>query len=103
MKEGIIMPKCKCEFTSIWSDGSIVTTPCIYDSKTGEVSPEVSKGHIPSDTLEREYITLPDGEEKEVCQVCHGFVMKSVLNPGQANHDLIEEEVCSDPDCSNEY
>jgi hypothetical protein len=24
------------------------------------------------------------------------------MNPGQAKHDLVEEEVCSDPDCSEE-
>lgn len=92
----------KCEFTSIWSDGSIVTTPCIYNPETGEVIPEVSNGPIPTGSLEREYITLPDGEEKDVCPVCHGFVMKSEMNPGRAKHDLIEEEVCSDPNCSDE-
>lgn len=92
----------KCEFTSEWSDGSIVTTPCIYDPKTGEVTPEVSKGHIPTGSLEREYITFLDGDEKDVCPVCHGFVMKTVMNPGQAKHDLVEETVCSDPNCNDE-
>jgi hypothetical protein len=90
----------KCEITSEWSDGSIVTTPCIYNPKTGEITPEVSKGRIPTGSLEEEYITLPDGELKNVCQVCHGFVIKT--NPGQAKHDLVEEEVCSDPTCSDE-
>jgi len=73
----------KCEFTSVWDDGSEVTTPCIYDPATGEVTPEVSKGRIPEGCLEREFITLPDGDEKEVCPVCHGFVMKTEMNPGQ--------------------
>lgn len=89
----------KVEFTSEWSDGTIVVTPCIYDEKTGEITPEVSKNSRPKGCLEREYITLPDGDEKEVCQECHGYVMKSVMNHGQAKHDLVEEDVCSDPDC----
>jgi hypothetical protein len=92
----------KCEFTSVWDDGSIVTTPCIYDPKTGEVTPTVSEGQIPTGSLEREFITFSNGDEIVVCKVCHGFVMKSVMNPGQAKHDLVEEEVCSDPDCSDE-
>jgi hypothetical protein len=92
----------KCQFTSEWSDGSVITTPCIYDPKTGEVTPEVSKGRIPTGSLEREFITLPDGEELDVCQNCHGFVLKPVMNPGRAKHDLVEETVCSDPDCSEE-
>jgi hypothetical protein len=68
------MSKIKCSFTSEWDDGSIVTTPCIYDTKTGEVTPETSTGPIPEGSLEREYITLPDGDEKEVCQVCHSYL-----------------------------
>jgi hypothetical protein len=92
----------KCTLTSEWSDGSVITTPCIYDTKTGEVTPEVSKGRIPTGSLEREFISLDDGEEKDVCPVCHGFVLKTAMNPGQAKHDLVEEQVCSDPDCSDE-
>ena len=91
----------KCEFTSEWSDGAVITTPCIYDPKTGEVTPESSKA-MPEGCLEREYITLSDGEEKNVCPVCHGFVLKAKMNPGQAKHDLVEEQVCSDPNCSDE-
>jgi len=88
----------KCEFTSEWSDGCVITTACVYDEKSGEVTPEIS-GFYPKGSLEREYITLPDGEEIEVCSECHGFVMKNVMNPGQAKHDLVEEKVCSNPDC----
>lgn len=28
--------------------------------------------------------------------------MKTEMNPGQAKHDLAEEQVCSNPDCSDE-
>jgi len=95
------MTTIKCTFTSEWDDGSVVTTPCIYDPKDGEVTPEVSKGRTPTGSLEREYITFPDGEEKEVCNVCHGYVMKTEMNPG-IGHDLNEEQVCSDPECSDD-
>jgi len=90
----------KCEFTSVWSDGSVVTTPCIYDSKTGEVTPEVSKGRIPVGSLEGEYITLPDGEEKDVCPTCHGFVLVGKMFEG-VGKCLDEEFVCSDPNCND--
>ena len=87
-----------CTFTSEWDSGSNVTTPCIYNPKTGEVSPDIYKGNVPG-TLERQFITLPDEEDIEVCPVCQEYVIRTVMNPGQAKHDLIEEEACSNPDC----
>jgi hypothetical protein len=90
----------KCTFTSIWDDGSIVTTPCEYDPKDGEVSPEVSKGPVPSGCLEREFITLPDEEEIEVCPVCHGYVLKTVVGD-RADRSFGEMNECSDPDCED--
>ena len=88
-----------CTFTSVWDCGSIITTPCVYNEKTGEVTPEIFKGPIITGNLEREYITLPDGEEIAVCPECHSYVMKGVINPGQTRHDLVEDSECSDPDC----
>ena len=91
----------KCTFTSLWDDNSEITTPATYDLTTGEVSAESSNAD-PKASLVKEYITLPCGEEIEICRTCHEFVLKTVMNPGQAKHDLIEEEVCSNPDCSDE-
>ena len=65
----------KCEFTSVWSDGSVVTTPCLYIPKTGKTNPKVSKAEAPSGTVEQEYITLPEGEQLEVCLECHKYVL----------------------------
>jgi hypothetical protein len=90
----------KCEFTSVWDDGSEVTTPCFYNEKTGEVTPEVSKGNPPTGSLEREYITLENEDELEVCRDCHGFVLKSVMQSGPF-HAYDEVEVCSDPGCES--
>ena len=94
------MKEIKCEFTSVWDDGSIVTTPCIYYPKDGEVTPEVSKSRIPEGSLEREFITLPDGEELEVCSCCHGFVLKNTVGD-RADLSYGEIEECSDPDCES--
>jgi hypothetical protein len=88
-----------CTFTSLWTGGAQIVTPCIYFPKTGEVSP-VSVDANPVGQLKREYITLPDGDEKEVCMTCHGFVMKAAMNPG-IGHDLNEEQVCSDLECES--
>ena len=91
----------KCEFTSVWDDDSVVTTPCEYDPDTGEVTPEVSKGRIPTGCLEREYITLEDGEEIEVCPDCHGFTLKAVMDD-LADLSYGETSECRNPDCVEE-
>lgn len=80
----------KCTFTSVWDDGSQIMTPCKYDAKTGEIFPETTD-FCPKGSLVREYITLPDGSDLEVCTVCHEFVMKKVMGI----------PVCSDPNCDS--
>ena len=91
--------KIKCEFTSVWDDGSVVTTPCIYNEKTGYCDPKVSKGVIPTGMVDEEYITLDSGEQKTVCPDCHEYVMKTVIGD---RDDLSygEYEVCSDLKCA---
>jgi hypothetical protein len=92
----------KCSFTSEWSDGSVVTTPCVYDPKTGEVTPEVSKGRVPTGTLEREFITLPGDEEIEVCNTCHEYVVRSAMVPGAGDDTTLEEvPSCMNPECDD--
>jgi len=86
----------KCEFTSVWDDLSIVTTPCIYDPDTGEVDPEVSKGRIPTGLLVREYITLEDGEEIEVCPDCHEYTLVTDDLADLGYGDITE---CRNPHC----
>lgn len=88
----------KCEFTSVWDDGSVVTTPCEYNSDTGKVEPEVSKGEIPTGGLIREYITLADGEEIEVCTDCHSYTLKKVVGD-RADLSYGEYDECRNPEC----
>jgi hypothetical protein len=91
----------KCEFTSVWDDGSVVTTPCEYDPETGLCDPEVSKGPIPTGMLKEEFITLPDGKECLVCNVCHEYTMRPVINE-HTGKQLSEELECNNPNCSDE-
>ena len=91
-----------CSFTSVWDsdDGTRITTPCIYSPLTGEVNPDVSTGPDPDGLLMREFITLKDGTEIDVCTTCHGFVLKPAMNEGAGKH-LHESSVCSNHDCEN--
>jgi hypothetical protein len=91
----------KCEFTSEWDDGSVVTTACTYNPKTGAVNPGVSKGPIPEGSLDREYITLPGGDELEICMQCHSYILKKVVGD-LADCSYGEYEECSDPECVRE-
>lgn len=95
------MKKIKCDFTSVWDDGSEIVTSCVYNPKTGEVDAEVTNKN-PDGGLSREYITLPDGEEKEVCKFCHCFVLKTVVDD-KADLSFGESEECSDADCESHF
>lgn len=88
----------KGQFVSVWEEGT-VSTSCKLDPSTGEVFPE-SVDTVDLGSLEREYFQARDGEELEVCNTCHGFILKTAMNPG-IGHDLNEEEECSDPDCES--
>lgn len=88
----------KCEFTSVWDDGSVVTTPCEYNPDTGEVEPEVSKDTVPTGSLLREFIALEDGENIEVCMDCHSYTLKTVVGD-RADLSYGEYEECRNPEC----
>lgn len=93
--------KIKGTFTSVWEEG-VVNTHCELDPDTGELFPEsVDVGDLGS--LEREFFQASDDEdETPVCSVCHGFILKAVMNP-QGRHNLVEGLECSDPDCESHY
>jgi hypothetical protein len=90
--------KTNCTFTSVWDDGSVVTTPCIYHEDTGEVEPEVSEGTIPTGMVTREYISLDNGDEIEVCLDCHSYTLKTAVGD-LADCSYGEYRVCSDDEC----
>jgi len=86
-------------FTSIWSSGTEVTTPGTYNPKTDEVTAE-SASIDPDGCLTREYITLPDGDELEVCMDCHSYVLKPVVTD-LADLSFGETPECRNPDCES--
>lgn len=87
-------------FTSVWDDGSIVTTPVIsYEEKSGYVNPEVSNDIVPEGMLEDEYVTFPDGTTQQVCPECHSYLMKVVMVDDEVGSGLHEELECMNPNC----
>jgi len=89
----------KCTFTSVWDDGSVVTTNGQYDPNTGLCQPEVSPNEPPTGSLDREYITLEDGKELDVCPECHEYLLKTTV---EDRSDLSYGEVtqCMNEDCN---
>src|SRR5690606_32596166 len=96
---GESMTNVKCQFTSVWGDGTEITTNCIYDTDTGKVSPESFDAEI-DDVLVREYITLEDKTEIEVCTNCHEYTSKLVMGE-RSDLSYGEYWECMNPDCSD--
>ena len=92
------MENIKCTFIIEWDNGQVVITDCLYNPKTGYTEPEISNGSVPEGSLMREYITLENGDELEVCQDCHEYVMKTTMgNKSDLSYGEVEE--CHNPNC----
>ena len=89
-----------CTFTSVWNGNEVVSTPGTYDPDTGEVTCEVSNGPIPEGTLDREFVTLPDGTELEVCTDCHEYVERTFMGQ-RADLSYGEITECTNPECDS--
>lgn len=93
--------KSKGTFTSVWDDGTVLETALVeYDVETGEIQADVSK-HDPDSGLIREFITLPNGDDLEVCTNCHCHVLRTVLVNDTVGKGLHEEKQC--PECDLGY
>ena len=87
-------------FTSVWDDGSVVTTPLIsYEEKSGYVEPAVSNGVVPEGMIEDEYVTFADGSTQQVCMECHSYLMKTVMVDDEVGNGIHEELVCMNEFC----
>lgn len=53
----------KATYTSVWDGGINVETACEYDSETKVCTDIEDSGVTGVETLEDEYVTLPDGTE----------------------------------------
>lgn len=86
------------QFVSVWERGT-VSTYCELDPTTGELFPTiVDTGDL--GFLTREFFQTRGDLEIEVCSTCHGYILKTEMNPG-IGHDLNEEQGCSDPECES--
>ena len=88
----------KCTFVSVWDGNVILRSRAVYHKDDHSV--EVLETHDVDglDTLNREYIQLPDGNELEVCRDCHESVLKTVMIDGICK-SLLEVMRCPNPDC----
>jgi len=90
----------KCTFVSVWDGDVTLRSRAIYH--TDDHSIEVLEMHDVDglDTLEREYVELPDGDELQVCPFCHEHVLVPAMVEG-VGKSLTETYECPNPDCPN--
>lgn len=90
-------------FTSVWDGDTAFQSKARYFPATGKVvvtETYDTDSHNDLNTLTREYITLPDNQEIEVCRECHEHVMRTKMVPGLGK-TLVEATECANPDCSS--
>lgn len=89
----------KGSFTSVWSEG-IIVTDCSLNTVTGELFPEIiDAGDL--GVLESEKFDGEDGSEYEVCEICHSHIIVGKMFPDQVGKGLHEKQVCSNLDCES--
>lgn len=87
----------KGNFVSLWEEGTI-TTPAELNTETGEITTESVDANGMEHLMEEWF---EDGEEYEVCPVCHEYILKTVMKEG-IGKTLYEALVCSNPECENQ-
>lgn len=70
------------EFTSVWSDGTIIKTSCKYNTKIGHPFNILSSDYNGKGCLDDQYITYYDYKTKEsivkkVCTECNKYIMEN--------------------------
>jgi len=88
----------KGNFRSVWDEG-IVITPATLDTDTGYVETE-SMDANGFEHLIDEHFEDEDGDEHEVCDVCHEYILKTAMVDGIGSC-LDEVEVCSNSNCDS--
>ena len=87
----------KGNFRSVWDEG-IIITPATLDTETGYVDAKSVESNF--DHLIDEHFESEDGDEFEVCDTCHEYILKTVMVDGIGSC-LDEIQVCSNPECDN--
>lgn len=90
----------KCVFVSVWDGDITLRSPAIYHKHDHSV--EVLETHDVDglDHLDREYVEMPDGEERRVCPTCHDHVLVPVMVEG-VGKSLVQDYECPSPTCGN--
>lgn len=89
----------KGTFISIWDDGIEISSPAELNEQTGELIVEqVSIDNL--DILDNEIFIDESGNEFEVCEICHNYIMKTIMVDG-IGHTYEEKSVCSNKYCEN--
>jgi hypothetical protein len=90
----------KGSFTSVWEQGTVQTEGTL-NTDTGEVTCNTVEESEDLGNLEREYFEDKDGNEYDVCPICHEYILKPAMVPDQVGKGLSEVKVCSNPDCES--
>lgn len=90
-------------FTSVWSDGTEITTDCKFDRETNNI-PTVESSSDDSDhgNLVKEYVTDKDGVEHIVCENCHDQILRPATVINKIQNGLHEKESGFCCDCCDE-
>lgn len=95
------MTMIKGTFTSEWDEGTL-TTACTLDTETGELFPETADtGDTDLGSLISEKFVADNGDEYEVCMVCHEYIKKGKMVPGRTGKQLYEEQQCMNHGCES--
>jgi hypothetical protein len=89
----------KGTFTSVWSEGT-VTTSCMLNYKLGSLSPETADVGDMGTLVSEKFVTT-EGDEYEVCPVCHEYILKGKMFNDATGNGQHEKMVCADPNCES--
>lgn len=83
----------KGKYTSVWSDGTEITTDCEFDRVTGDIpTVESSDDDGNHGNLEKEFVTDKNGNTLLVCENCHYQLLRPAKVINKLQNGLCEEE-----------
>jgi len=93
----------KGTFTSVWSDGTEITTDCEFDRETNEITTvENSSDDTDHGNLVKEYVTDNNGTKLIVCENCHYQILRPTTAINKLQNGLCEKENGFCCDCCGE-
>jgi hypothetical protein len=96
-------------FTSVWDDGTEITTTATLDTETGHIDAEQTDENIEElNCLDSEKFVDSEGNEYEVCPDCHEHILKEkdITDTDEEGNELPEIAgviICSDPYCESNW